>query len=135
MADQAQDKPARITPADVVLDPNGAGIADVFIGTLHKAELEFTAVLIARYHHVHGLTEWAPITRRQIASLFETDDVTRKWGSNPFWRPDPFTFTAQGYIDGWNDGPDAPGMLTQKFFDAVEAERPARERRARAANG
>jgi hypothetical protein len=98
-----------------------SGMSAQLVGTLHKAELEFAAVLVIRYHHVHKLEAWTPISRRDVATLFESDtEGAMKWGKNPFWRPDPYGFFEQGYITGWGEGPDVKGLLTQKFFDAVE---------------
>lgn len=98
------------------------GLSPQLIGTLPKAEFEWAAVLVIRYHHVHKLEEWTPISRRDVSTLFESDtEGAMKWGANPFWRPDPYAFHEQGYITNWDVGPDAKGVFTQKFFDAVEA--------------
>lgn len=106
-------------------------ICQQLIGTLGKSELEFTAALIVRWHHVHGHDDWVPFSRADIATLFgsgdgeDADAMVKVWGRNPFWRPDPIAFDRAGFLVGWGEGrndADQKGTLTPKFFAAVRAE-------------
>ncbi len=100
-------------------------IVQGLINTLGRAELEFAAALVIRYHQAHGLTEWTPLSRNDIAKLFEKsnpDPIVAVWARNPFWNPDPYELANQGFITGWMEGPDAKGTFTLKFFEAVEHE-------------
>lgn len=108
-------------PSEIHLNDNP--ITQALINTLGRAELEFVAALIVRYHHVHGLAEWSPVSRVDIATLFEQPDpIVAAWGRNPFWNPDPAGFINAGLIEGWGAAAEAKGTLTPKFFAALEAE-------------
>ncbi len=114
-------------------------ICQQLVATLGRAELEFTAALIIRWHHVNGHEDWVPFSRADIATLFGTgngegaDTIVLVWGRNPFWNPSPADFDRGGYVEGWGQGrhdADSKGTLTPKFFEAVRAVREAREQRA-----
>lgn len=107
-----------VLPTDIRL--NGLGL---LTDTLGQAELEAAAALIVRWHHVHELKDWQPVSRQDVLELFESDDVAQAWATNPFWRPAPFEFMNAGFIVGWSDsdaGVAAKGTLTQKFLDALQ---------------
>ena len=105
-----------------MLKPNEIRITDfgTLLDTFGKAELEAVGALIVRWHQVHQLAEWTPVSRADIATLFESDDLARGWARNPFWRPDHYAFNEGRYIDGWCEVPEAKGELTQKFHEAIE---------------
>jgi len=116
-------------PADITLSEHS--IVQGLISTLGRAEHEFVAALIVRWHRVQGLKDWAPVSRDDIARLFDAPDpIVAAWARNPFWRPDPGAFAASGYIDGWQHGPASKGTLTPRFFNALDAEH-ARRRELR----
>lgn len=99
-----------ISPLMIWPDPGG-----MLVGTLGRAECEFVGALIIRWHHVHRFDEWTPVSRADIANLFDTDSVAQEWARNPFWKPHPHKFADSGFITGWMDGPDVKGTLTEKF--------------------
>lgn len=123
------DKTTDIKPTDFPI--GDSPIVQALINTLGKSELEFAAALVIRYHHVHGLTEWTPVSRADIATLFDepADPIAAGWARNPFWRPDPHAFVSAGFIEGWLGGADSKGTLTARFFEHVEREH-ARRRAA-----
>lgn len=102
-----------LKPADVQL-----GAAGMLTDRFGKTEVECAAALVVRYHQVHGLTEWTPVSRRQVISLFDEDDVSMRWVANPFWRPDPNRLRDEGWISGWAT-PDEPGLFTPKGLSAL----------------
>jgi hypothetical protein len=72
-------------PSNFSID--SSGMSGQLIGTLHKAELEWAAVLVIRYHHMHKLEEWTPVSRSDVATLFSSDtEGAMRWAANPFWR-------------------------------------------------
>ena len=105
MADQA------LKPQDVQLLDVGSVRPD----TLHKAEAEFAAAVLVRYHQAKELTEWTPVTRTELADFLGTDPEAEKWARNPFWRPSPRLLVERGYVVGWSQ-PDEPGIVTEKFL-------------------
>lgn len=115
-----------ITPQTIVLGDNP--ITDSLIGTLGRAELEFTFALIVRWHQVKKLNEWVSVSRTDITELFQPkpDELVSKWGRNPFWKPDPFEFAEAGFIT-WGTRPDEKGELTDVLFDRIKAEWVRRE--------
>jgi hypothetical protein len=112
---------ASIKPCDIHLtdDP----IVQDLINTLGRAEHEFVAALIVRWHHVHELAEWTPVSRDDIVTLFEPPaPIVAAWGGNQFWRPDPHAFEEAGFIVGWRGTAASKGTLTPLFFEKIEAE-------------
>lgn len=114
-----------LSPSDLRIDPMGT-----VMGSLGKAELEFVAALVIRWHQVNNHTEWQPMSRQDIASLFENDEAVQEWAKNPFWKPTPYEFAAQGFITGWNEGPEVKGTLTDKFFAGLQKRLDADAKRA-----
>lgn len=104
-----------LKPGEIAIQPTG-----VLLDTLGRVEVEAVAALIVRWHQVHGHAEWTPVSRRDIGAMFESDQVVQEWASNPFWRLDPYGFAQQGFITGWDAGPDAKGELTPAFHEALE---------------
>lgn len=102
-------------PCDIRIEPMG-----VVLNSLGSAETEFVAALIVRWHLVNNHTEWQSVSRLEIASLLETDEVARKWVTNPFWQPRPREFMEAGFIEGWASDPTAKGTLTDKFFAGLQ---------------
>jgi hypothetical protein len=105
-----------LKPDEVFIHPIGC-----LTNTMGKAELEFAAALIVRWHVVNGHADWVPFTRRQISELLDPekpDPVAGEWASNPFWCPDPYGLVQNGYVTGWKT-PDAPGAVSEKFLSAV----------------
>lgn len=102
----------------------------VLTDTLGKVETEAVAALIVRWHVVNNHAEWMPVSRRDIADLLPVDDIAKGWARNPFWKPSPYDFCNQGFIEGWNDGPDAKDTLTAKFHEALSV-RAAKDRERR----
>lgn len=95
-------------------DPGG-----MLIGTMEHGEVEFAAALVIRWHHLNSPTEWKPISRAALGEMLKTDEESKKWAQNPFWRPSPYEFQEKGFITGWGEEPTAMGTLTQKFHDAL----------------
>ena len=92
------------------------------LGTLGRSELENVAACIVLYHWDHKLEDWTPVSRRQIADWIPTSDWMRDCARNPFWKLDLPGFTKGGWIVGWEGGEesaDNPGMVTEKFIEAV----------------
>jgi hypothetical protein len=87
--------------------------------TLGKAECEFVAAMIIRWHHTNNHTSWQPLSRRDLVSLLDKDEMTKAWAQNPFWRPSPYDFAQKGFIEGWDKDPDSKGTLTDKFFEKI----------------
>jgi hypothetical protein len=118
-----------IKPTDIAVSDDP--IVQALIGTLGSAKLEFAVGLVIRYHHAHELKDWTAVSRKELASLIDRPDpdhIVSAWARNPFWRPDFFALADAGYIDGWTDDPEAKGMLTPKFFAALEAEHARRRK-------
>lgn len=116
-------------PSDVIIDDDP--IIPAFVNTLGRAELEFCAGLIVRWHQVKGHVEWTSMCWGDIVEFVRenpNDPYIMRSVKNPFWRPDPFAFSREGYISGW-DKPDVKGELTPKFFEAVEKEHNRRRER------
>jgi hypothetical protein len=103
-------------------------IVNTLAGTLHKAELEYAAALIVRWHKLHSSDAWIGFSREDIATLFNRsnpDPTLLEYGHNPFWQPDPMGLVENGYVDGWEPGPENAhtiGRFTDKFFEAVAKE-------------
>jgi len=95
----------------------------IMIGTLGRAATEMAAAILVHFHHVKGLAEWTPVSRREIAdALFgddEPDPKVLEWAANPFWRPDPMALVKDGFVEGWTEVDD-PGRVTEKFLQAME---------------
>jgi hypothetical protein len=108
-----------IKPADIHLDYDP--FAQDLINTLGRAELEFAAAMVIRWHHVHSPDVWVSVSRREIAQSI-TDPVIEVWAQNPFFRPDWMQLLRLGFIAGWNADVDARGHLTEKFFAAYKRE-------------
>lgn len=109
-------------PAD--FSPHYSNIVFQLTGTLHKAELEYAAALIIKWHKYRNCHNWVGFSRTDIATLFKenSDPTLLEYGRNPFWEPDPMGLLEKGYIEGWDYGPenaDMIGKLTDKFLDAV----------------
>jgi len=116
-----------IRPSDFIISDNP--ITQALIGTLGRAELEFCAALIIRWHHARGAQDWEAVSREDIAKLFGSDPIAGAWARCPFFRPDPFAFARGGFITEWLDGDaSSKGELTPKFFEAVSREWERRER-------
>ncbi len=125
-----------IKPAQVMISPLG-----FLTGMLGKVELEAAAALVVWYHQWKGLGDWTPVSRKQVAELLEGVQSQiwqnplwrpdpykvqiQRW-AHPFWRPDFYTLSQQGWLDGWvlengeASDPAIVGMLTPKFFEALE---------------
>jgi hypothetical protein len=114
-----------IKPSDLRIDPMGT-----ITNSLGKAELEFVAALIIRWHQVNDHTEWQPVSRADIISLLTSDEAVQEWANNPFWKPDPHAFSRLGYITRWHEGPEAKGLLTEKFFAGLQKRLDADVKRA-----
>jgi len=102
-----------IRPGEVAIHEIGC-----LTDTLGKTEIECAAAVLVRYHVARGLVEWTPVTLRELGEYLMTDDVVRRWATNPFWRPDPYGLAAGGWVKGW-ETPDAPGEVTSDFLFAV----------------
>jgi hypothetical protein len=102
-----------VKPQDVMVPEIG-----IMTATLGKAEAEMVAALLVRYHHAKGLTEWTPITRRELADFLAADDMAKGWAKDPFWRPAPWLLVERGFIVGWSNADD-PGTVTPKFLEAI----------------
>ncbi len=113
-------------PKDFHVSPNGIGMAYELVDSLHKAELEFAATLIIYYHHCLKYEDWVPTSRRELSDFCKDNEIALKWFKNPFWLPDPQGLVIEGYVEGWTEDPDAKGVFTPKFFEAVKS---SRERR------
>lgn len=113
-----------LKPSDLTIDPMG-----IISASLGHAETEFVAAMVIRWHHVHNHEGWQSFSRRDLASLFDTDAVVRQWTTNPFWKPDPYEFMTEGFIDGWSQDPDTKGTLTDKFFAGLQKRLDADARR------
>lgn len=105
-----------LPPVKVMYDPGG-----MLIGTMDHGEVEFMAVLIIRYHHLISPDAWIPVSRAALATMLQHDDECKKWAENPFWRPSPYELQEKGYITGWGEDPQALGILTDKFHEALAA--------------
>jgi len=119
-------------PGDVLIDDDP--IIPAFVNTLGRSELEFCAGLIVRWHQVRGHADWVPVSRVDIAQFMQDyangDPYLSRCIRNPFWKPDPYTFSREGYIDWPENSPaDTKGELTSKFFEAVEKEHNRRRER------
>lgn len=99
--------------------------AGILTATLGHAELEQAAACIVYYHHAKALADWTPIRAGDFLDFMGSDEQMRKWGRNPFWRPNFFGLADGGWIDGWKfEGtPDERkaevGTLAPKFIAAV----------------
>lgn len=103
-------------------------IVSQLVGTLHKAELEYAAALIIKWHKLRGSEAWINFSREDIATLFKADSpdpTLLEYGRNPFWKPDPMGLVEQSFVAGWDYGPENAGLIgrfTDKFFEAVANE-------------
>jgi hypothetical protein len=93
------------------------------IATLGRAELENVAACIVLYHWDNKLADWAPVSRKQIIDWIPRSIWMEDCARNPFWRLDVRGFIEGGWITGWDrggpEGADDPGMVTEKFIEAV----------------
>lgn len=101
-------------PAQIRVMPGG-----FLVNRFGRAELEFAAAIIVRWHHVHSPEAWTTVTRRQIADFISADEQVREWLKNPFMQPDPSGLVAKGYIAGWESA-DAPGSFTPEGLRLLE---------------
>lgn len=121
-----QEAQARPLPTD--FSPHYSHIVSQLVGTLHKAELEWAAALIIKWHKLRGCDNWIGFSRDDIATLFKedgADPTLLEYGRNPFWKPDPMGLVEAGYLEGWDYGPENSaliGRFTDKFFEAVARE-------------
>lgn len=106
-----------LLPSDV---PASALAIGVLVGTTGRVETEAVAAYIVRWHHLHSPAAWVPVSRADLATLLDSDEAAQRWARNPFVRPSPRDFSAQGWIDGWDaNDPGAKGTLTAAFFQAL----------------
>ena len=112
----------RPLPSDFSL--HYSNIVNQLLDTLHKVELEYAAALIIKWHRQRDCESWISFSREDVATLFnvDVDQTLLEYGRNPFWQPDPMGLVEQGYVKGWEYGPENVallGRLTEKFFEAV----------------
>lgn len=108
---------ADVRPIDVPAAALGIGI---LTDTTGRVETEAVAAYVVRWHHLHSPDAWAPVSRADLASLLDTDEVAQRWANNPFIRLSPKEFSERGFIEGWHaTDAAAKGTLTSRFFDAL----------------
>jgi len=126
LANAESETPVHPLPTD--FSPHYSYIVNQLTGTLHKAELEFAAALIIRWHKLHSSETWIGFSRDDIATLFNPaspDPGVLEYQGNPFWKPDPMGLVEKDFVDGWDYGPENAHMIgrfTNKFFEAVAKE-------------
>jgi len=102
-----------IKPKDVILHA-GCFLPNAF----GKAEIEAVAVVVVLWHNANDLTEWTPVSRRQIVNFLHEEALRQRepvfsMVSNPFLRPDPNGLRDGGWFSGWTTA-EEPGTFTEE---------------------